>query len=152
MMSSTTTIRRLTTDDVDHARQLFAVMSRVFEEPCEPLSEEYLIRLLSRQEFWAFAAFRGGEIIGGLTAHTLPMTRSEVSEIFIYDIAVRAEHQRKGVGRKLIHAVLVGAATSGADTVIVPADKEDEHALEFYRAVGGTPSDVTFFTWRVEIS
>ena len=151
-MSSATAVRRLTTDDLDDARRLFEVMSQVFEERSEALSGEYLNRLLSRDDFWVFAAFRGSEVIGGLTAHTLPMTRSQVSEIFIYDLAVGVEHQRTGVGRKLIHAVLAAAAHSGVDTVIVPADNEDDHALEFYRAVGGTPSEVTFFTWRVAVS
>ena len=31
--------------------------------------------------------------------------------------------------------------------VFVPADDEDQEAIEFYRAVGGTPSPVTFFTF-----
>lgn len=145
-------VRRLTTADADLARRLFALLSEVFETTSAPLSNEYLNRLLDRPEFWAFAAFRGDEIIGGLTAHTLPMTRSEDSEIFIYDIAVRADEQRKGVGRRLVEALRVGAAEAGVQCVFVPADNEDEHALEFYRAIGGAPSQVTFFTWPGQIS
>jgi len=48
-------------------------------------------------------------IVGGLTAHTWPMTRAEQSEIFIYDIAVRKDQQRKGVGRRLVTALLESA-------------------------------------------
>ena len=32
----------------------------------------------------------------------------------------------------------------------VPADVEDEHALDFYRALGGAPADVTIFTFEQE--
>jgi len=31
--------------------------------------------------------------------------------------------------------------------VFVPADNEDDDALDFYRALGGTPSSVTFFSF-----
>src|SRR5262245_57443850 len=89
--------KRLTVADRELARRLFAVMAEVFEEGCEQLSDAYLDRLLSRTDFWAIAAFDGNDIIGGVTAHTLPMTKAESSEIFIYDIAVRDDHRRRGV-------------------------------------------------------
>jgi aminoglycoside 3-N-acetyltransferase I len=139
--------RRLTTGDKDVARQMFAMMGEVFEEAAEPLGDPYLDRLLGRPDFWAFAAFVGDEVVGGLTAHTLMMTRAESSEIFIYDIAVRTDHQRKGVGRMLVKALRDAALAEGIEDVFVPADNEDTHALEFYRALGGEPAPVTIFTY-----
>lgn len=122
-------------------------MAEVFSEQCEQLRDGYLDRLLSREDFWAIAAFAGGEIIGGVTAHTLPMTRTESSEIFIYDVAVRGDHQRRGIGRHLVRALREAAAEIGIQDVFVPADNDDVPALDFYRALGGVPSPVTFFTF-----
>ncbi len=122
-------------------------MAEVFEAGCEELSDAYLDRLLNRADFWAIAAFVNDDIVGGLTAHTLPMTRTESSEIFIYDIAVRVDHQRSGVGRQLMAALREGVAAVGIHDVFVSADNEDVHALDFYRALGGVPSPVTFFTF-----
>lgn len=139
--------KRLTSGERDLARRLFTLMAEVFEEDCEPLSDGYLNRLLSREDFWAIAAFAGDELIGGITAHTLPMTRAETAEIFIYDIAVHGDHQRRGVGRHLVTFLREEAARIGIDNLFVPADNEDEHALDFYRALGGVPSPVTFFTF-----
>ena len=139
--------RRLTSGDVDRARQLFFLMADVFEETREHLSDDYLERLLNQQAFWALAAFAGDEIVGGVTAHTLPMTRTESSEIFVYDIAVRKDRQRRGIGRLLLTGLCEAAAAMGIDEVFVPADNDDKHALEFYRALGGSPSPVTFFTF-----
>jgi ribosomal protein S18 acetylase RimI-like enzyme len=51
-----------------------------------------------------------GLLICGLTAHTLPLTRDEVSEVFIYDIAVVPDWQRHGVGRQLISTLRSQAA------------------------------------------
>lgn len=139
--------RRLTSGDVDRARQLFFLMADVFEETREHLSDDYLERLLTRQAFWALAAFAGDEIVGGVTAHTLPMTRTESSGIFVYDIAVRKDRQRRGIGRLLLTGLCEAAAAMGIDEVFVPADNDDKHALDFYRALGGSAASVTFFTF-----
>jgi aminoglycoside 3-N-acetyltransferase I len=139
--------KRLTAADRELAGTMFAMMGEVFEEPYEALGAAYVDRLLGRTDFWAIAALVGEEIVGGLTAHTLPMTRGEYSEIFIYDIAVRKDQQRKGVGRRLMTAVLESAAAIGIHDVFVPADNDDLHALDFYRALGGVAAPVTFFTF-----
>ena len=140
-------VARLGEGDRDVARRLFTLMAEVFDEGCEPLGDAYLDRLLAREEFWALAAFDGDELVGGLTAHTLPMTRSESAEIFIFDIAVHADHQRRGIGRRLMTMLREEAARAGIETVFVPADNDDEHALDFYRALGGEPAPVTIFTF-----
>ncbi len=85
-------------------------MSGVFKSDSGPLSDGYLSRLLARDDFWAFAATVDGRIAGGLTAHTLPLTRAELFEIFIYDIAVRPEYQRRGIGRQLVAVLREQAA------------------------------------------
>lgn len=123
------------------------MMGAVFEEDCDELSDGYLGRLLARTDFWALAAFVGDELVGGMTAHTLPMTRTESSEVFIYDIAVRGDQQRKGIGRLLVSHLRAEAAALGIVDVFVPADNDDTHALDFYRALGGAAAPVTIFTF-----
>lgn len=122
-------------------------MAAVFETETEPLSTGYLVRLLERDDFWAFEASVEGRTAGGLTAYTLPLTRIEESEVFLYDIAVMPEYQRRGLGRKLVMALREQAAASGIKVMWVPADNEDTHALDFYRALGGAPAPVTIFTF-----
>jgi aminoglycoside 3-N-acetyltransferase I len=138
---------RLTAADVEQARQLFAVMAEVFGEDRRELSRVYLERVLSRGEFWALAALRGEVVVGGLTAHALPMTRDESWELFIYDIAVTQAERRRGVGRLLVEELHAAAAHSGIEVSFVAADDGDTHALDFYRALGGSESPVTFFTF-----
>ncbi|WPB79325.1 GNAT family N-acetyltransferase [Archangium violaceum] len=140
-------LKRLKAGDRELAKVLFTVMVEVFEEGSGELSDGYIDRLLGREDFWAIAAFVDNDIVGGLTAHTLPMTRAEYSEIFIYDIAVRSDHQRKGIGRGLIEELRSQAAGMGIRELFVPADNEDVHALDFYRALGGEAAPVTIFTF-----
>jgi aminoglycoside 3-N-acetyltransferase I len=139
--------RRLTTADRELARTLFDLMNEVFEAEPGNLSDGYLDRLLARPDFWVFAGFIGDTLAGGITAHTLLMTRAEQSEVFIYDLAVRADLQRQGVGRALVIALCAAAAAEGVDNVFVPADNEDDHALAFYRSLAGDPAPVTIFTF-----
>jgi aminoglycoside 3-N-acetyltransferase I len=138
------TYARLGPGDRERAKALFALMAAVFDESCDALSDAYVDSLLGRADLWVIAALADDELLGGLTAHTLPMTRTQVSELFIYDLAVRPEHQRRGVGRGLI-AHLRSAA--GAAEIFVAVDDEDAHALDFYRAVGGSAAPVTIFTF-----
>ena len=140
-------IRRLTDDDLATARAAFALLVEVFDEGAGPLGDDYLVQLLSLGSFWALAASVDDEVVGAITAHTLPMTRSPSSELFIYDLAVRPDHQRRGIGRRLVLDLCAAAAQAGIATVFVPADDEDAHALAFYRSLGGEPAPVTIFTF-----
>lgn len=156
-------IRRLIPGDRALARALFVMMAEVFEEARAPLGDGYLDRLLARDDFWAIAAVTvgvvdasdmaddvGGAVVGGLTAHTLPMTRAEASEVFLYDIAVRGDWQRRGIGGQLVRALRDSAAAAGCHEVFVAADNDDGHALDFYRALGGAEAPVTMFMFSRE--
>ena len=142
--------KRLVAGDTELAIATFAMMAAVFEEGGSRLSRGYVDRLLARPDFWAFVALSGHEVVGGLTAHTLPMTRAERSEMFIYDVAVRPDYQRQGVGRRLMAAVRDVASDQGIDDVFVAADEDDAHALDFYRSLGGSPSMSAIFTFPAE--
>lgn len=145
-----TRIERLTHTDIQRARELFLLIADVFETECQPLSDAYLARLLARPEFWALAISVDGRTVGGLTAHTLPLTRVEEWEIFLYDIAILPQYQRQGLGRQLVEALRELASAEGIPTLWVPADNEDTHALDFYQAIGGEAAPVTIFTFSPE--
>lgn len=159
MANAAVEVRRLAPGDEGVAREMFAMMEAVFAEDEEDddvdegscdnnkLRDEDVAGLLRRGDFWALVAAEDGVVVGGLTAHVLPMTRSRSSELFLYDLAVETARQRRGIGRALVEEALALAERAGIRTTFVPADDEDTHALDFYRALGGTPSPVTFFTF-----
>lgn len=140
-------VTRLTPRDRELARRLFTTMAEVFGQGSEALSDDYIDRVLAREDFWALAARVDDLIVGGLTAHSLPMTSSSSSEIFIYDIAVRSDCQRQGVGRRLLGELCRRAAAGGIGVAFVCADNADTDALDFYRALGGAASPVTLYTF-----
>ena len=147
-MTSSLSTRRLQAGDERIANDLFELISDVFEVPGEHLDDSYVEQLLAQPTFRCYVTFVDGGLAGGLTAHTLPMTRSMSSEMFIYDLAVRPAYQRRGVGTALVRAALDDATRDSIDTTFVPADNDDTHALAFYEAVGGEASPVIFFTFE----
>jgi aminoglycoside 3-N-acetyltransferase I len=141
-------VRRLGPGEGELAARVLLTVAQVFDEPCEPLPSSYVEELLARREFWLVAALEGGAPVGGLTAHTLPMTRSASREIFLYDIAVVERAQRRGIGRRLVTLLRELARREGIGVVFVPADHDDDHALDFYRALGGDEAKVSIFTFE----
>ncbi|MBX9600488.1 MAG: GNAT family N-acetyltransferase [Bryobacteraceae bacterium] len=138
-------IRRLRAGEEELARKLFQVFADVFETDHEELPPEYVAGLLRRDDLWVLAALAGDQIAGGITAHTLPMTRSQESELFIYDLAVRADLRRKGIGRALVTSLVHAARAEEIRTALIPVEPEDTDAVDFYRAIGGRESDVKMF-------
>jgi aminoglycoside 3-N-acetyltransferase I len=60
---------------------------------------------------------------------------------------VRHDHQRQGVGRRLLAHLRAAASAIGIRDVFVAADSDDRHALDFYRALGGAAAPVTMFSF-----
>ena len=144
-------IKRLGTGDVALTQQLIQLFRDVFEREDETDAEpNYLSQLLRNNTFVAFAAIQDSKVIGGLTAYELPMYYSASSEMFIYDVAVSAEYQRRGIGKLLLTALKKYCQQQNIPEIFVAAHAEDTHALEFYQATGGMAEKVVHFTYSEE--
>jgi len=99
-------------------------------------SDAYLLKLLGDETFLAVASFdAAGTIIGALAAYELRKFEQERSEVYIYDLAVDANHRRKGVATALIRTLGEAARERGVYVMFVQADigEEDEAANALYR-------------------
>ncbi len=141
-------IKRLTQVDLAVFQSLVELFNTVFEEDEAGMaSEKNLTRLLSDAGFIALAAVVGDEVVGGLTAFELPLYTADRSEIFVYDLAVKAEYQRRGVGKGLIDSLKELARGQEVEEIFVLAHEEDGHAIEFYHATGGRSERVVNFVY-----
>lgn len=147
-----TTIQ-LTPSDTELAHRLLDVFSQAFEDPdtydrARP-GPAYLQRLLGSETFIALAAVQGDEVVGGLAAYELHKIEQARSEVYIYDLAVRASHRRIGVATALIRHLQALARQRGAWVVYVQADYGDDPAVALYTKLG-TREDVMHFDLPVD--
>lgn len=151
----TIAIRQLNHDDVALMRALCTALGEAFNEVVTYTgnrpSADYLLRLLGGDSFIALAALNGGAVIGGIAAYELRKFEQERSEIYIYDLAVAAEHRRKGVATALIKELKKIAAARGAYVMFVQADTgvEDKPAIALYTKLGAR-EEVLHFDIAVE--
>lgn len=142
-------VRQLTQADLSAFTSLIHLFNRVFEEDESAIGgETTLLKLLRDKGFIAIAALYENELVGGLTAYELPMYYSENSEIFLYDLAVKPEYQRRGIGKRLIHRLEEYCIMNGISEFFVLAHAEDQHAIEFYHSTGGKSEEVVNFLYQ----
>lgn len=107
-------------------------------------SDEYLNKLLAREDFIPLVAIADGKVVGGLAAYVLQKFEQERSEIYIYDLAVLESHRRQGIATGLINKLREIAREIGAYVIYVQADPPDDPAVKLYESLG-TREDVFHF-------
>jgi|SRR5690606_6913700 len=141
-------VKKLESSDIDSLIDLIELFEDVFEMQQFVAPERaYLQRLLKKDSFFVFVAFVDDAMVGGLTAYMLEQYYSTKPLVYIYDLAVRNEYQRQGIGKRLIESITEHCKRAGVEEVFVQADEEDDYVLDFYRATGGLPEKVVHFTY-----
>ncbi|MDX2247891.1 MAG: GNAT family N-acetyltransferase [Bacteroidia bacterium] len=130
----TTEIKRLTNREVEDFIGLLNVYQEVFEGETYLLDPSHLQKLLNNDRFMVWVAKLENRVIGGLTVHILDRYDSVKPSAYIYDLGVLTEHQRKGIGKKLINSLREYCVQSDFEEMFVQAETEDTHAVNFYRS------------------
>lgn len=133
-------IHQIGPDDVALMDGLLDVFGEAFDEPetygANRPRAEYLRRLLASDAFIALVAVESGGVVGGLAAYELRKFEQERSEIYVYDLAVRQTHRRRGIATSLMREVCGVGRDRGAHVVFVQADCGDEPATALYTSLG----------------
>ncbi|WP_271254927.1 AAC(3)-I family aminoglycoside N-acetyltransferase [Pseudanabaena sp. Chao 1811] len=144
---------QLSAKDLALMEELLVIFGEAFDEvdtySASRPSEEYLKRLLSSDYFIALAALKNGAVVGGLTAYELQKFEQERSEIYIYDLAVAADHRREGIATALIQELKKIAVARAAYVIFVQADIGDDPAIALYTKLG-IREDVLHFDIAVD--
>ena len=133
-------IQALGRTDISLMRQLLNLFGEVFEEEdvyCQAQpADDYLARLLGKEDFFALVAVKDNAVVGALTAYQHDKYEQARSEIYIYDLAVSAAHRREGIAMGLIGRLREMAAERGVYLTIVQADYGDDPAIALYTKLG----------------
>ncbi len=153
MLLSPVTLRRLGPADVPVMRGLNALFGEAFADPQTYTGDQpddaYLEGLLAKEHVFAVAALSGDKVLGGLVAYELDKFEQARREVYIYDLAVSAEHRRQGIATALIEHLREIAIRRGVWVIYVQADYGDDPAIALYEKLG-TREEVLHFDIRVE--
>lgn len=143
--------RKLKSGNLQFLKKLLAVYETVFEmEDFHLPGDAYLQTLLERESMIFYVAVLNKEVVGGLSAHVLPSVYFESAEVYIFDLGVKPSLQRRGIGRELILALTDYCKKQNYKEIFVQADKEDHHAREFYKGIGGQAEKVVHYTYSLK--
>lgn len=143
-------IRKLDIDSVKEFKDLIFLFEDVFEmDELQIPSDDYLKEKLSNKDFFVFVAMYNNKVIAGLTAYVMHQYYSTKPIIYIYDLAVLVEYQRKGIGKKLINEINLYCKNIGFDEVFVQADMEDDYAIDFYNSTKAIGRSIGHFYYKL---
>ncbi len=135
-------IRKLDVKDVEQFKNLILVFEDVFEMKDFTMPDSsHLASLLSNSDFIVFTASIDGQVVGGLTAYVLHQYYSTRPLAYIYDLAVKQDYQRKGIGKNLIDSFNQDCQANGFEEVFVQADQSEQYAIDFYRSTRPTEEE-----------
>ncbi|WP_152658415.1 GNAT family N-acetyltransferase [Oceanobacillus sp. CFH 90083] len=141
--------RKLAMVDESSFSKLVLLFNKEFESPdLNYVNDKNIRSLLAKPDFICFVACIGDEVVGGLTGYELLMYDQEGSSMYLYDLAVNKNYQRRGIGSNLVGELMNYCRAKNIKDLFVQADAEDQHAIEFYNKIGGDDSETVQFSFR----
>jgi ribosomal protein S18 acetylase RimI-like enzyme len=141
-------IRILNQDDVDLLKH---VDRDVFDNAIDiPRAIEFL----GDPRHHLGVAIDGDLVIGFVSAVHYVHPDKIHPELWINEIGVAATHQRQGIGKQLMNAILDIARELGCETAWVLTDPNNTAAMNLYAAVGSPepPTDCVMFSFDLDKS
>jgi ribosomal protein S18 acetylase RimI-like enzyme len=127
---------------------LAAVADDVFDDPLDAAATA---AFLADPRHHLAVAIDSGVVVGFASAVVYVHPDKPQPELWINEVGVASTHQRRGLGRELLHALLDVARREGCSEAWVLADRSNTGAQDFYASLGGTraPDDAVMFTFTL---
>ena len=150
------TIRTATIEDIPQILPLWRQLSDMHSdiepmfkivENAEEKFAEYLNLILTKEQFFIFVATENAEVAGYviITLSTTPEIFVLKRRMYIQDMIVSPKHRRKGVGKKLMDAVMAVAEDKPIEKMDMLVAVKNEKGNEFWKAMGFKPA-LTYMT------
>jgi ribosomal protein S18 acetylase RimI-like enzyme len=134
------TIVRAKTTDVEMARE---AMLEVHER--KAFDRDAMINFLSDPANYLFLALEDERVAGSLLGYSLVHPPMREPQFLLYEIDVRPQSRRRGIGKALVEAFIFEGRAAGAFEVWVVTNQSNAAAMAMYAACGlrrENPDDV----------
>lgn len=121
----------------------------ILDEPWDAAQGE---KFLANPDNALFLAFVGERVVGFLTGYRLQRLDKNRAEVLLYELEVREEFRRLGIGKKLIAALNSWAAETGAFQTWVLTYSDNTAAMALYKSMDGEedPPGTRMFTYYID--
>jgi ribosomal protein S18 acetylase RimI-like enzyme len=128
------------------ARVLDNVAPGVFDDP---IDDEMAALFLGDPRHILAVALDGDLVVGFVSAVHYVHPDKPRPELWINEVAVSPTHHQRGIGKRLLGAVLDAGREKGCREAWVLTDRDNAAAMRLYASVGGTDGDHVMFTFRL---
>jgi ribosomal protein S18 acetylase RimI-like enzyme len=120
----------------------------VFDDPIVKSSAQ---EFLKDSRHRLVVAVDGDLVVGFVSAVIYLHPDKPIPEMWINEIGVAPSHQRQGIGKALMQAILEEAKRSGCREAWVLTERDNTTAMAMYKSAGGEESlpDPTMFTFQL---
>ena len=134
-------IRRLGLEDVDAVNAL----EPLFDHAVQPRAAEEFLRQAGHHLLVAYEQAQPVGFVSGVE-----MTHPDKgTEMFLYELAVDERFRRRGIGRRLVEALMALARRRGCYGMWVLAEPDNLAAIRTYQSAGGgVGATCVLFDWR----
>ena len=108
-------------------------------------------KFLKNQDNVLFLAFWEEKVAGFLTGHRLQRFDKRKAEVLLYEVGVRENFRKRGIGKTLIGELNNWAKEAGADEVWVLTNRSNTAAVALYQSAGGVTEsqDELMYTFKI---
>jgi aminoglycoside 6'-N-acetyltransferase I len=132
----------------DDAGVLQQVAPDVFDDPIQAARAE---EFLTDGRHHLAVAVEDGVVVGFVSAVHYVHPDKARPELWINEVGVAETHRRRGLGKRLLHAVFDVARRIGCTEAWVLTDRANTAAMRLYSSAGSAevPTDHVMFTFRL---
>ena len=139
-MVETITLRHLGPDDFDC---LMKVPEGLFDEAMDPVQARAFLDDPLHECVLAFS----DDLAVGMATGTVLLHPDKPPAMFINEVGVRDEFQRRGIGRRVTEKLMDIARARGCEGIWLGTEKDNTAALALYRSMDGDEVDGVYFGW-----
>jgi ribosomal protein S18 acetylase RimI-like enzyme len=128
---------------------LDTVAPEVFDDPIDEAAAREFLRDPRHR---IAVALDEGAVVGFVSAVVYVHPDKPRPELWINEVGVAPTHHGRGIGRRLLEAMLEAARAANCREAWVLTDRSNEAAMRLYASAGGqdTPGDHVMFTFFID--
>ena len=132
--------RQLGPDDLD---LLLSVPEGLFDKPLDPRQSRAFLDDPLHETVLAF----DGELAVGMATGTVLLHPDKEPSMFVNEVGVREEWQRRGIGSAVTGRLFQIARARGCDGIWLGTELDNVPAIALYRRLGGDEVQGVYFGW-----